>query len=93
MPPQKNIRFIVWGADTISQELLQRCAELFSENYGTWSEKGPRPGGKIRMSADRLKKDYLFNTDYCSLITAELYPNKDLVGHAFICTFPFLTGS
>ncbi|KAI1703885.1 hypothetical protein DdX_14628 [Ditylenchus destructor] len=92
MPPPKNIRFVVWTAETISQELLQHCAELFSENYGVWSEKGLRPGDRIRISAARLKIDYLFNPKFCSLITAELYPNKDLIGHAFVCTFPFLNG-
>lgn len=42
--PQKKepeLKFTVWRAKTISDELLSKCAKLFSKNYGKWVRNKP----------------------------------------------------
>jgi 2-polyprenyl-3-methyl-5-hydroxy-6-metoxy-1,4-benzoquinol methylase/GNAT superfamily N-acetyltransferase len=74
-----------WSAESeLSPELLQRCAELFSSHYGIWSRHIPAAGkaGKpIRLSAERLRKDYLPpSRSWAALAEVE----DQLVGYAFV---------
>lgn len=92
MPSPKEFRFVAWGSETITQELLENCAKLFSENYGTWGEMGLFPGRPVKLSHSRLKSEYLFNPQTCSLITADTGVGGEIVAHAFVCSFPFLSG-
>ena len=39
-----------------SEELLKDCADLYSENYGIWSERGVRPGENIVLSPEKVKE-------------------------------------
>jgi hypothetical protein len=57
--------------DFISENELSRCAELFSAHYGIWGEKGIAPGSPVRLTAARLRREYLFNTEQCYLVMAE----------------------
>jgi GNAT superfamily N-acetyltransferase len=68
-------------------ELIQACATLFSTNYGVWSEYVSYPltsGANIKLSAKRLKDQYLFN-DNCYIVGA--YLDLKLVGHAIYTIF------
>jgi GNAT superfamily N-acetyltransferase len=88
-----EFKVIVWGAESINEDLLEKCAKLFSTNYGIWGEKGVKPGKPVTLSASRLKSQYLFNPRTCSVVTAMTYKSDELVGHAFVCRFPFLDGN
>lgn len=90
---KKEFRIIVWEPETITQYVLEKCATLFSENYGVWGEAaGPFPGRPVKLSHSRLRNDYLFNPQTCSLITADTGDFEDIIGQAFVCSFPFLVG-
>lgn len=45
-----------WSSLTDYQ--LQECADLFSDHYGIWSEKGVNPGSRVRLSVGKLKSDW-----------------------------------
>jgi hypothetical protein len=74
-----------------TDSVLEKCAKLFSENYGIWSEKGAKPGKRVVITKEGLRKNYLFNFERCFLITASI--KDELIGHAFVCRFPYMTGS
>jgi hypothetical protein len=78
----------------VTSDLLKKCAELFSNHYGIWSDKGEHkafipvfPGSRVKMGPSRLKKDYLFN-DRCGLVTAQV--GDILIGHVFFTMFYML---
>jgi GNAT superfamily N-acetyltransferase len=54
-------------------------------------EKGVKPGKAVALSVSRLKDQYLFKSNTCSLVTA-MTTTDELVGHAFVCRFAFLDG-
>ncbi|KAI6194888.1 N-acetyltransferase domain-containing protein [Aphelenchoides besseyi] len=87
-----QFRIINWGSATITADLLEKCAKLFSENYGKWGVMGLSPGSPVKLLHSRLRSDYLFNPQTCSLITADTGVDGDVVAHAFVCSFPFLNG-
>ena len=75
-----KIVYTVLPIGAISDEILKKCAVLFSEHYGTWSSKeedrdkpppGVKGGSRVRFTSSRLRKEYLFN-DQCGLCTATL---------------------
>ena len=87
-PPRTKIS--VLPSDFITKENIIRCTELFSSHYGIWGANGPAPGRPVRLSAEKLQKDYVFNDD-CFLVMAES-KDGDLIGHAFACRFPYRQG-
>ena len=46
-----------------TSELIEEIAALYSEHYGLWSAKGPRPGEKIKLSGKRIKEGWLPSRD------------------------------
>lgn len=45
-----------WFAGSLYPDrVLEECAELYSEHYGTWGTGADRPNAKIRLSAARLR--------------------------------------
>jgi SAM-dependent methyltransferase len=60
------------------QELLAACAELFSNHYGIWGRGGPVPGGRVRISAERVS---ILLQDEAAWIAAA-YDGERLVGYA-----------
>ena len=68
-----------------STELLNECASLFSENYGTWAHNHKR----IRLSAARLQREYMFDSEKCRLYIARM-ANGTIVGYAVGCHFNVL---
>eukprot|EP00026_Physarum_polycephalum_P015177 Phypoly_transcript_15801.p1 GENE.Phypoly_transcript_15801~~Phypoly_transcript_15801.p1 ORF type:complete len:228 (+),score=21.34 Phypoly_transcript_15801:116-799(+) len=85
--------FTIYRADQVPLEVLTKCATLFSENYGVWAPTAPPNlvGKRVRMNAERLKQQYLWNSEQCHLVTASS-PNGDIYGHVFFVKFPFLDG-
>lgn len=87
-PPPINIE--VLQAQSVSDALLSQCAALFSDHYGLWGEKGLQPDVHVKMGPARLKKQCLFNKD-CSVVLGRMQTGE-LVGHAFVCRFPWGNG-
>lgn len=61
--------------------LLEECAALYSNYYGVWSVRAPRPGtpgARVRLSPARLKR--WFDSDDSRIALARAGP--DLVGYA-----------
>ena len=74
----------------ISDELLLKCATLFSKHYGIWSEKGFVPGKHVKLSLDKIKQQFLFdNNNY--IVIATDFTTSEVIGHAigarFYCDF------
>lgn len=86
--------FTTYRADQVPPEVLTKCAALFSENYGVWAPTAPPNlvGKRVRMNAERLKQQYLWNSEQCQLVTTSS-PNGDIYGHVFFVKFPFLDGT
>lgn len=38
----------------------------------------------------RLRSEYLFNSQTCSLVTADIGVDREIVAYVFVCIFPFL---
>jgi GNAT superfamily N-acetyltransferase len=70
---------------------LDRMAHLFSAHYGVWGAGGPRPGERVRLSAERLRAEYLGDAS-CRAALA-LSPEGTLVGHLILRVFDFDGGS
>src|SRR4051812_20056351 len=49
-----DFRWLEGPSAVKDKELLQACAELFSEHYGIWGSKGHRPGERIRIPDERV---------------------------------------
>ena len=69
---------------------LKECAALFGKHYGVWGPKGHKPGERVKLGAQRLKDQCLFNSN-CSVALAKTQ-SRQLVGHAFVCRFPWGDG-
>jgi GNAT superfamily N-acetyltransferase len=61
-------------------KLVQRCADLFSNNYGIWDN-----GNRVELSPLALRQQYMYN-ESCGLVYVEI--NKEHVGHCFFMLFP-----
>ncbi len=64
-------------------DLLQACADLFSEHYGNWGAKGPRPGEPIRITSTFVRN--LIDSDNAHVVCA--YDGLSLAGYAVILRF------
>ncbi len=77
------IRYRHISCAKMTEQDIEACSRLFSENYGVWSEAFPviaRRGKAIRMSPDLIKKNFVDKPDrYVALI----YNDDELIGQAF----------
>jgi GNAT superfamily N-acetyltransferase len=67
--------------ERVSAQVLQECAELFSDHYGVWGTNsvGLHEGSRIRMSPGFLSRGFLFDAS-CLVATARM--GCRLIGHA-----------
>ena len=63
----------------MSQEEINQCSKLFSENYGIWSKEGPKPGELIRFSPEMIKSSFVDKPDR---FVAMVFYDKELIGYA-----------
>lgn len=77
---------VKWASALLPAELETRAA-LFSEHYGVWESRGPRPGSRVQLSAARLQKDFLAVEETFAALAVT--PSGSLVGHAIVRFFPF----
>jgi GNAT superfamily N-acetyltransferase len=93
IPPASRAKTAIeaFSGPDITDEMLEKAAELFSEHYGVWSQHAPnnKPGSRVRMSASRLRKQCLplEALDDCTYI--RYLQNGKLVGNAFACTWNY----
>ncbi len=72
--------FATLYTEEIDEQLLCEMSVLFSENYGVWDESHSRLKGHVRLSPQRLKKDYL-TANSCIVLARERVSNR-LIGYA-----------
>ncbi|KAI0682753.1 hypothetical protein BC835DRAFT_1424040 [Cytidiella melzeri] len=71
------------GTEVTNNELAQ-CARLFSDNYGVWGTNvaAPlRPGGRVKMTAAKLRRQCLSDPE--NTVLSMRFINSELVSHAF----------
>lgn len=95
MPFSHHDRFVfaAFEAREVPEGLLQECAALFSGHYGRWSRGGSTVtntgGSSIRLSASRLRQDFLFDPTACCLVAARDRNTGALAGHALGVRFRY----
>ncbi|GJJ10125.1 hypothetical protein Clacol_004351 [Clathrus columnatus] len=85
---------LIKGSD-ITDEQLTECAQLFAQNYGTWSDAAPpplKPGTRVRMTPKRLREQCVGDPDQSVLalcsVTDDEGKNK-VIGQAFATVWNF----
>src|SRR6202167_2854382 len=43
----------------VSSELVEDIADLYSTQYGTWGNRGPHPGEAVKLTPERIRKEWL----------------------------------
>lgn len=84
MPIVQEIQYRWFAESELDNELLDRCASLFSGHYGVWSEFHPeqsRAGQPIRLPASRIRKDYLPAEQSWAALA---FDGDDLVAYALL---------
>ena len=80
MPLIDKYFFFTLYADEIDEQLLKEMSVLFSENYGVWDETSEFRGKRVRLSPQRLHKEYL--TKNSCIVMARTRASGMLVGYA-----------
>ncbi|KAF9220823.1 hypothetical protein BS17DRAFT_738892 [Gyrodon lividus] len=96
-PTSTSIVYQVYSGPDISDEVLEQCSELFSNNYRVWGQrpagmKGPKTGNRLRMSAARLRQQLLSSPETTFLaVCYQSTENRqlELVGHAFATAWDY----
>ncbi|KAL2359841.1 hypothetical protein RJZ56_007310 [Blastomyces dermatitidis] len=69
--------------DRVTDAMLDEAAELFNKNYGIWGNNSHNPGKPVKLSASRLRKQYLPDTATTTYVKVTV--NENLAGNAFAC--------
>ncbi|PGH29399.1 hypothetical protein GX50_07856 [[Emmonsia] crescens] len=75
--------FQTFPGDQVTDNMLGEAAKLFNENYGIWGELSHSPGKPVRLSARRLREQYL--PDPAATSYARVIVDGNLAGNAFAC--------
>jgi len=79
-----SFTYTLWKGPEISDDLMNTCATLFSDNYGIWSPQAPQKslrGKRVKFNSSRLRAQCLSNPSQTVLVTC--FKQNQLVGHAF----------
>lgn len=79
LPIAPNVNFEWLDPSGISNDILVKCAHLYSEHYGKWGKNGVHPGHSIKLSSLRLQ-DLIAGSN--SQVAIAKY-NEAIVGYAF----------
>ena len=77
MPPNVKLEWL--KPFDISDDILEKCAQLYSEHYGKWGKNGKKPGDSIKLSSARLQ-DLIDGSNSQVAIAKH---NEAIVGYAF----------
>ncbi|KAK2738145.1 hypothetical protein FQN55_000765 [Onygenales sp. PD_40] len=75
--------FETFPGDRVTDAMLGEAAKLFNENYGIWGELSHSPGKPVRLSARRLREQYLPDPAVTSYVRVTV--DGHLAGNAFAC--------
>ncbi len=79
LPIPPNVKLEWLNPSDISDDILEECAQLYSEHYGKWSKNGVKPGHSIKLSSARLQ-DLIAGSNSQVAIAKH---NEAIVGYAF----------
>ncbi|KAJ9129953.1 Tartrate dehydrogenase [Pleurostoma richardsiae] len=69
--------------DQVTDAMLASAATLFNQNYGTWGPLSDRAGQPVKLTARRLRKQYL--PDGAASFYTRVIVDGNLAGNAFVC--------
>jgi GNAT superfamily N-acetyltransferase len=79
--------FLKAQGDQITDEILEACADLFSDHYGVWAPNAasvsrfPKPGSRVKMNSEKLRAQSVSDAERS--IVALCYVDDKLRGHVF----------
>ncbi|KAF8066497.1 hypothetical protein FPV67DRAFT_1495049 [Lyophyllum atratum] len=100
-PTASELLYRTYEGHEIDDAMLDRCAKLFSENYGIWgttpgTTKGPKPGSRVKMTGGRLRQQCVGAPEKTVLVVcyqrnfrSDNMAQAELVGHAFATAWDF----
>ncbi|KAI1935012.1 hypothetical protein LOZ66_005561 [Ophidiomyces ophidiicola] len=71
-----------FSQDEVTDNMMEGAAKFFSENYGTWGANSHSPGKPVKLSARRLRQQYLSSP---SASYHAVTVDGNLAGNAFSC--------
>lgn len=75
-----DIKFLTKSCNSLTEQELQQCSELFSKHYGNWALNNPKhKQGPVKLGVKYYKDTMIKPDHYVSLA----YDNDLLIGHAF----------
>ncbi|KAK3346349.1 hypothetical protein B0T25DRAFT_592588 [Lasiosphaeria hispida] len=78
-------------SEDITDEMLTKAAQLFSDHYGIWDtpdgRQGPKRGNRVKITASRLRSDYLPVGARSSYV--RVHVDDNLAGNAFACRWAY----
>ncbi|EGC46687.1 conserved hypothetical protein [Histoplasma capsulatum var. duboisii H88] len=75
--------FQTFPGDRVTDSMVGEAAKLFNENYGIWGKLSHSPGKPVRLSARRLREQYL--PDHATTSYVRVAVDGNLAGNAFAC--------
>ncbi|EGC33429.1 hypothetical protein DICPUDRAFT_80790 [Dictyostelium purpureum] len=70
----------------INDDFLNKCSNLFSNHYGTWSKETKsthqKPGEHCKMTVNEIKEQLLFDRNHTMVVTA-LNKDNEMIGSCY----------
>ncbi|KAK1766661.1 hypothetical protein QBC33DRAFT_106562 [Phialemonium atrogriseum] len=70
-------------SNQVTDDMLEKAAKLFSENYGTWGRGSHSPGKPVKLGTRQLREQYL--PESAATFYAKVSVDGKLAGNAFAC--------
>ncbi|KAF2433255.1 hypothetical protein EJ08DRAFT_96851 [Tothia fuscella] len=86
-PIEKNPILQIFKGNEITPQIVSDASTLFSNHYGIWGSKGPKPGSRIRMNSARLREQILPKNLEGNCTCVRILIQEEVVGHAFACSW------
>jgi GNAT superfamily N-acetyltransferase len=78
----RQVTYETFAYDEVTEPMIRDAAKLFNENYGIWDASSKRAGEHIKLSAGKLREQYLFGA---SSSYTRVTVDGSLAGHALAC--------
>lgn len=79
LPIEPNVKFEWLDPSGICDDILAKCAQLYSEHYGKWGKNGVHPGHSIKLSSTHLHNLIVGSNSQVAIAKH----NEAIVGYAF----------
>ncbi|XP_024365404.1 uncharacterized protein [Physcomitrium patens] len=93
--PIEELAFLLLPAPKVDNDLLQQCANLYSNHYGIWGPNAgdeAKPGSRVKISAEKLRSQGLYDVKRCFVVAAIHPATNQVIGNAFCTRFYFAPG-